>query len=126
MFRLFIRSPLVAHELHSNQVIKLWSHELFELSSPPYSMGKDALFIAYYATAKFSCHLSMGWELPVNVLDLFVEFRNFTNGKKLKGYGFQMFSATFMFLPSLLGTTLNDTAKDIMFVLGVLIITECV
>ena len=75
---------LVAHELHSNQVIKLWSHELFELSSPPYSMGKDALFIAYYATAKFSCHLSMGWELPVNVLDLFVEFRNFTNGKKLK------------------------------------------
>ena len=45
------------------------------------------------------------------------------NGKKLKGYGFQMFSATFMFLPSLLGTTLNDTAKDIMFVLGVLIIT---
>jgi hypothetical protein len=29
------------------------------------------------------CHLALGWRLPVYVLDLYVEFRNRTNGLKL-------------------------------------------
>src|SRR5262245_12704558 len=32
------------------------------------------------APPKRGCHLALGWPLPVNVLDLYVEFRNLTNG----------------------------------------------
>jgi hypothetical protein len=39
------------------------------------------LFVAYYASAEFSCHLALGWPLPERVLDLFAEFRALTNGK---------------------------------------------
>lgn len=39
-----------------------------------------AFFVAYYASAELGCFLSLGWDLPVRILDLFTEFRNFTNG----------------------------------------------
>jgi DNA polymerase I len=29
------------------------------------------------------CHLALGWPLPENVLDLFTEFRTYTNGTQL-------------------------------------------
>nr|MBW4028979.1 DNA polymerase I [Acidobacteriota bacterium] len=32
-----------------------------------------------------SCHLSLGWTLPVHVLDLYAEFRNLTNGTEMTG-----------------------------------------
>ena len=31
-----------------------------------------------YASAELGCHLALGWPLPDNVLDLYVEFRNLT------------------------------------------------
>ena len=31
--------------------------------------------MAYYASAEMGCHLALGWKLPVNILDLFPEFR---------------------------------------------------
>ena len=71
---------LVAKELYSGQVIRLWEGELRRLKDPPYSMSEDSLFVAYYASAEFGCHLALNWPLPENVLDLFVEFRNLTNG----------------------------------------------
>jgi hypothetical protein len=73
---------LVAKELHSGKEIKLWHDELLQLTAPPYAIDENALFIAYYASAEFGCHLSLGWGLPVYVLDLFTEFRNMTNGLK--------------------------------------------
>lgn len=72
---------LVAHELTSNRKIRLWREDLLGLSSPPYSISDDALFVAYYASAELGCHLSLDWSLPAHVLDLYVEFRNATNGK---------------------------------------------
>ncbi len=42
--------------------------------------GPDTLFVAYYASAEIGCHLALDWEIPVNILDLYVEFRNLTNG----------------------------------------------
>jgi hypothetical protein len=74
---------LVAHDLVSGKTIRSWQDELYTLSKPPYDISNDSLFIAYYASAEFGCHLSLGWDLPVNVLDLFVEFRNKTNGISL-------------------------------------------
>ena len=47
---------------------------------PPYDCGKDSLFVAYYVSAEIGCHLSLNWPLPTHVLDLYIEFRNRTNG----------------------------------------------
>ena len=72
---------LVAKELISGKIIRLWGDMLRRLKHPPYTIGGESLFVAYYASAEFNCHLSLGWSLPNNVLDLFTEFRCITNGK---------------------------------------------
>jgi DNA polymerase I - 3''-5'' exonuclease and polymerase domains len=86
----FIASPgerqdvvcLVAHELVSGRKWRIWRDELRELKEPPYPIDKDTLFICYYAPAEMGSHLSLGWQLPEHVLDLFTEFRNLTNGRE--------------------------------------------
>lgn len=71
---------LVAWELVSGRKLRVWQDDLNRLQAPPYPMGKDSLFVAYYASAEMGCHLSLGWPMPVNVLDLYTEFRNLSNG----------------------------------------------
>ena len=71
---------LVAHELISGRRLRVWQDDLKRMEVPPYAIGPDSLFIAYYASAEMGCHLSLGWPLPINLLDLFTEFRNITNG----------------------------------------------
>ena len=72
---------LVARELASGRILRIWEDDLRQLRQPPYSVGPDSLIIAYYASAEMGCHLALGWELPTNILDLFTEFRCFTNGR---------------------------------------------
>ena len=72
---------LVALELKTNRIIRLWEDELFKLTSPPYSTASDSLVIAYYASAEMACHLVLGWALPLHILDLYAEFRSLTNGR---------------------------------------------
>jgi hypothetical protein len=69
---------LVAWELKSGRKLRLWRDEFG--ATPPYSTGTDSLFVAYFASAEIGCHLALGWPAPERVLDLFVEFRNETNG----------------------------------------------
>ncbi len=71
---------LVARELLSGRKLRIGWDELKQMKVPPYSIGPDSLFVAYYASAEMGCHLSLGWPLPENVLDLYAEFRNLTNG----------------------------------------------
>ena len=72
---------LAARELGSGQIVRVWQDELFQLPRPPYSIGKDCLFVAYYASAEMGCHATLGWQMPENVLDLFAEFKCQTNGR---------------------------------------------
>lgn len=74
---------LVAHELRSGRRLRMFRDELRSLKAPPYTIDNSALFVAYFASAELTCHLALGWDMPVNVLDLFVEFKNLTNGCKL-------------------------------------------
>ena len=74
---------LVAGELTSGRVLRLWQDEMGRLKKPPYSTDSDSLFVAYFASAEMGCHLALGWPLPENVLDLFTEFRTLTNGKSI-------------------------------------------
>ena len=69
---------LVARELKGGRQVRLWRDELGP--SPPYSLGADSLFVAYYASAEIGCHLALGWPKPARILDLFTEFRCATNG----------------------------------------------
>ena len=71
---------LVARELRSGRLIRLWRDELVTMPEPPYSTDANSLFVAYYASAEFGCHLALGWRLPARILDLFVEFRASSNG----------------------------------------------
>lgn len=71
---------LVAHEVLSGKRVRLWEEELRGRSTPPYSLGPDAVFLAYYSSAEWGCHLALGWPLPERVIDLYAEFRNLTNG----------------------------------------------
>lgn len=69
---------LVARELHTGRLISRW---LFEQAAlPPFEIGVKTLFVAYYASAELGCYLALGWPNPPRVLDLFIEFRNLTNG----------------------------------------------
>ena len=84
----FIASPgerpdpvcMVARELRSGRVIRAWRDALREMGAPPFPIGEDALYVAYAAAAEFSCHLALGWPLPVYVLDAYVEFLGLING----------------------------------------------
>jgi DNA polymerase I len=69
---------LVAREFKTGRTIRLWCDEMG--STAPYSLGPDCLFVAYMASAEFSCHLALGWPLPARILDLSAEFRNQTSG----------------------------------------------
>ena len=74
---------MVGREMKTGRLLRLWEDQLRNSESPPYGLGADTLFVAYYASAELTCHLALGWELPENVLDLFVEFRSQTNGLTL-------------------------------------------
>ena len=66
---------MVARELSSGRLIRLFGEELTQIKQPPFDITNCSLFVAYYSPAEFSCFLSLGWNLPVNTLDLYVEYR---------------------------------------------------
>ena len=72
---------MVARELRSGQVIRLWQDELRQLRRPPYGTGPEDLFVAYFASAELGCHAGLGWPMPERILDLYTEFRAATNGR---------------------------------------------
>jgi DNA polymerase-1 len=72
-----------AREYYSGRHIRMWREELLALHRPPFDAGPDALFVAFYASAEIGCFLELGWDLPVNTLDLFAEHRCATNGRPL-------------------------------------------
>jgi hypothetical protein len=70
---------LVARELRSGSLIRLWQDELSR-PAPPFPTDKSALFIAYFASAELGCFKVLGWPMPARILDLYAEFRTQTNG----------------------------------------------
>jgi DNA polymerase I len=75
---------MAAREFFSGRTILVWGHELTALKEPPFSTDGSALMVAYNVSAEVGCFLELGWPLPVNTLDLFVVFRNHTNGRHLE------------------------------------------
>jgi hypothetical protein len=73
-----------AVELHSGRKIELWDDN-GELGACPISFGPEILFTAFGASHEASCFLSLGWQFPENVLDLYCEYRRHTNVARAKG-----------------------------------------
>jgi len=67
---------MVAHELNSGRWVRV-SRGKFP-ADPPYSPDKSTL-IAFAADAELTCCHVLGWRFPRNVVDLHVEYLNYTN-----------------------------------------------
>ncbi len=71
---------MVGVEYWTGRKIVLWRDELEAMAHAPFDIGPNSLVVSYYAPAEMACFLSLGWELPDHVLDLYAEFRSMTNG----------------------------------------------
>ena len=74
---------VVFRELRSGRELRFWRDELLSMRRPPFDVEKE-IFVAFYASAEIGCFLQLGWPLPLNVVDLYVEHRVLTNGLLLK------------------------------------------
>lgn len=74
---------MVVKEHGTGRTIRMWENELRDLRAAPFDIGLNSLFVAYYAPAEMGCFASLGWQMPLRILDLSVEFRNITNGKEV-------------------------------------------
>ena len=74
---------MVAKEWKTGQIIRLWQNQLMMTTQPPFSLKADCLYVAFFVSAEFSCHLALNWPLPERVVDLYAENRNLTNGHYL-------------------------------------------
>ena len=73
---------MVAREFRTGRTMRVWFDELATLNAAPFDTSEAALFVAYYASAELNCFLSLGWAMPLRILDLFTEFRCMTNGNR--------------------------------------------
>jgi hypothetical protein len=71
---------MVARELRTGRLIRLWRNDLLALRRPPFDCGPNSLLVAYFASAELGCFLALGWSMPASILDLYVEHRCVTNG----------------------------------------------
>jgi hypothetical protein len=102
---------MVAQDLRTGQTWRLWRGE-FD-TAPPFPIGADAVFIAYYASAELGCFRTLGWSMPVNVLDLFVEFRNRLNGLDAPA-GFSLIGALTYFGLDNIGAVEKDDMRSLI------------
>lgn len=74
---------MVVMDFRTGAVERYTRNDLLGMRSAPFNTGDDALFVAFFASAEMDCFLQLGWQFPENLLDLYVEFRNKTNGLPL-------------------------------------------
>jgi DNA polymerase-1 len=108
---------LVAYEMRSRRLIRLWQDELRELRFPPYRLDADALFVGYGLAAEFGTHLALSWGEPACALDLLVEYRHYQNdgsvesGDREKGF-YSLAGALRYFCEDELDVARKETMRD--------------
>jgi hypothetical protein len=103
--------PVLAKDLRSSQEWRLWRDEFGAM--PPFPTGADALFTAFYASAELGCFKALGWPMPANVLDLFIEFRNARNGLPTPA-GFGLLGALAFFGCDTIGAIEKDEMRALV------------
>ena len=102
---------LVARELRSGRTIRLWQDQFGP--TPPFPIDPGVLFVAFYASAELGCFRALGWPMPVRILDLFTEFRDFTNGLTTPA-GAGLLGALTYFGLDAIGATEKDEMRDLV------------
>jgi len=104
---------MVVREWPSGHTQRFWQDELQQMGTAPLPVGERALWVAYYASAEMDCFLALGWPLPANLLDLFVEFRCQTNGLHL-AHGNGLLGALVYFGLPTIGGEQKDAMRDLV------------
>ena len=104
---------MVVKEFVSGKTHKYWQNELQELSSCPLPVSSEVLWVAYFATAEMDCFEALGWALPVNLLDLFTEFRWLRNGAD-KGFKRGLIAALRYFGLESIATEEKERLRDLI------------
>jgi hypothetical protein len=108
---------MVVREWPSGRTRRHWQDALQQMATTPFPTGEKALCVAYYASAEMDCFHVLGWTPPVNVLDLFTEFRCLTNGLRL-AHGSGLLGALMYYgLPSV-GGEQKDAMRDLILTGG--------
>lgn len=108
---------IVVREWPSGTTRRYWQADLQQMSTAPFPTSGAALCVAYYASAEMDCFRVLGWDLPINVLDLFAEFRCQTNGLRL-AHGSGLLGALMHYgLPSI-GGEQKDAMRDLILTGG--------
>jgi DNA polymerase I len=102
---------MVAKDLCTGQEWRIWRGE-FD-TQPPFPIGPDSLFFGYYTSAELGCFRAFGWPKPANVLDLFAEFRDRTNGLRTPA-GNGLLGALLYFGLDSIGTTEKDDMRALI------------
>ena len=103
---------MAAREFKTGRTIRIWEDELKMMAIPPFSVGPETLYVAYYASAEMGSHLSLGWPMPENLLDLFAEFRNLRNGVYVPS-GFGLLGAMICYGLDAIGTAEKKEMRDL-------------
>ena len=65
-------------EMKSGREVRLWT----EHGAPqPFDTGPDNLFVGQYSSAEWLAFRVLGWQVPMRVIDTYVEGRRLTNGE---------------------------------------------
>jgi len=72
---------MVSRNLKTGEYKRLWADDLYAMDDHPFGTNPKVVLVAYYASAETACFQALGWSWPNNVIDLFAEFRNITNGR---------------------------------------------
>jgi len=83
---------IVAKELRTGRVIRLFGEQMWQRKSAPFNVGDDSLVVAFYASAELSCFKVLGWQFPAHILDLYAEFKTLQNGLRPRQGGFGLLS----------------------------------
>jgi DNA polymerase-1 len=63
---------MVADVLDENlehvRTVRLWRHDFG--TAPPFDIGPDSLFVAYFGWAEMTCFMTLGWKFPTHIFDL--------------------------------------------------------
>jgi hypothetical protein len=52
---------MVARELKSGRLIRMWRDELITLHEAPFDVSRDCAFVCFFAPAELGCFLELGW-----------------------------------------------------------------
>jgi DNA polymerase I len=108
---------LVVLNLKTGVTSRYFREQLRSMEEAPFDTGPDSLFVAFYAPAEMDCFIQLGWSPPKNVLDLFVEFRNLTNGIYLPN-GKSLLGAMAYYGLTSIAPTKKDAMRDLILSRG--------